>query len=150
MVETWARAADALQTRPEWKPGVFYSRTMARLARGTSFSQRLALCSARAASCNADPRERLHVRIRGIAIAGGGLRGIQTLSFDTVVMLVVVVVVTRCRAASRVAAGMVLWLVVVGLTSTRNIKIRRIVVERIVWPTVWGLATFILSLYYRF
>ncbi len=42
----------------------------------------------------------------------------ETLSFGTVVVLVLVlvVVVTRCRTASRVAAGVVLWLVIVGLS----------------------------------
>ena len=78
VVETWVRATDALQTRPEWKPGVIYDRTIliARLARGTSFlnTSRSALRGQRAERWDADPRERLHVRIRGIAIAGGGLR----------------------------------------------------------------------------
>ena len=68
MIETWTRAADASQTRPEWKSGVVRSRTMGRLARRTSFSQRLALSRVGAA---------------GIAIAGGGLRGIRRAIIST-------------------------------------------------------------------
>ncbi len=79
-----------------------------------------------------------------------GFEGFETLSFDTVVVLVIVVVVTRCRAASRVAAGMVLWLVVVGLTSTRNIKLGCLWSKRLFGQLFGGWQPFILSLYYRF
>lgn len=41
---------------------------------------------------------------------------------STVVVLVLSVVVTRCRAARGVAVGTVLWLVIVG-PSTRHIKL---------------------------
>jgi hypothetical protein len=77
-LSTWARAADALQARPELKPGPVHSCTKGEVGKGNvDFSMPRALRGQRAGHGDADSRERLHVRIHGVAVAGGGPRGIR-------------------------------------------------------------------------
>ena len=78
VVETWARAADVLQARPELKPGPVHGRAKVGVGKGNvAFSKPRALRRQRAGHGDADSRERLHVPIHGVAAAHGGPRGVR-------------------------------------------------------------------------
>ncbi len=91
--------------------------------RRTSISKRLALCEgSELGAVTLILESNCMLVFTLLLVLVEGLEVFAALSFDIVIALVVVVVViTRYRAAMKVAVGVVLWLIVVGL-STWNVE----------------------------
>ena len=134
VVETWTQASEVLQARPELNPRPVHSRTKREVGKGNvNFSTPRALRGLRSGHGVESDCTFIFTML---LLLVEGLEVFAALSFDIVVApVLVVVVVTRDRAARKVVVGVVLWLIVVGL-STWNVEHMQTIWT--VWGSLWG------------